>query len=242
MNAMNVSSTAMILAAGLGTRMRPLTDTLPKPLVPLCGKPLLDHVIARLCEGGAARIVVNVHYHAAMIEQHLATCETPQIIVSDERAQILDSGGGAKKMLAHVDGDAFFLANADTAWSEHDTSNMQAMRRAFNSIDTDILLLLAERTHSIGFEGQGDFYCGNDGLLTRRGTAASAPFAYAGVGIFKKALFDDTPDTPFSLNLLFDRAIAAGRLHGLPLKGTWMHVGTVAALAEAEKHLELCAA
>ncbi len=242
MSAMTFSSTAMILAAGLGTRMRPLTDTMPKPLVPLCGKPLLDHVIERLCEGGASRIAVNVHYHADMIEAHLGKRRAPDIIISDERAQILDSGGGAKKMLPALDGDAFFLANADTAWSEQNVSNMRAMRAAFDSDTADILLLLAEHTHSIGFEGKGDFHLGKEGRLIRRGTDDAAPFAYAGVGIFKKELFENTPDTPFSLNLLFDRAIQAGRLFGLALQGTWMHVGTVEALADAEQHLKACAA
>jgi len=228
---------AMVLAAGLGQRMRPITDTLPKPLVAIGGKPMLDHALDRLAEAGVADAVVNVHHLASQIETHLATRELPRITISDERGELLETGGGVKKALPLLGSEPFFHVNSDSLWSETERSNMSAMAQSWDASRMDMLLLLARREGSVGFDGRGDFFRGEDGLLTRRGSAASAPYVYAGVAIMKPELFADTPEGPFSLNLLFDRAIAAGRLHGLVLEGQWLHVGTPEAIAPAEAAL-----
>jgi MurNAc alpha-1-phosphate uridylyltransferase len=234
LKAKGLSSCAMILAAGLGTRMRPLTDQTPKPLIKLNGMPLIDHVISRLLQAGVETIAVNLHYHADQLEAHLKQCQQPRIIFSDERAKILDSGGGAKKMLPHIGGKPFLLANSDTLWMENAADNVARLVEAWDEKRMDILLLLASTATAIGYDGKGDFMCAPDGKLTRRHEHDVAPFAYAGVAIFKPELFNDTPDTPFSLNLLFNRAIEREKLYGLRLDGVWMHVGTIDALRKAE--------
>ncbi|SEG43274.1 nucleotidyltransferase family protein [Bosea lathyri] len=225
---------AMVLAAGLGQRMRPITDTLPKPLVAIGGKSMLDHALDRLAEAGVEEAVVNVHHLPALIETHVAGRTHPRVTISDERSQLLETGGGVKKALPLLGHAPFFHVNSDSLWSETGASNVVAMARAWDPARMDMLLLLAERETSIGFDGAGDFFLDEDGRLARRGTAASAPYVYAGVAIMKPELFADTPEGPFSLNLLFDRAIAAGRLHGLVLQGQWLHVGTPGAIAPAE--------
>jgi MurNAc alpha-1-phosphate uridylyltransferase len=225
---------AMILAAGLGQRMRPITDTLPKPLVRIGGKAMLDHALDRLAEAGVEEAVVNVHHLAAQIERHVAGRAQPRITISDERAELLETGGGVKKALPLLGAEPFFHVNSDSLWSETGPSNMAAMAARWDAAGMDMLLLLARREGSVGFDGRGDFFRGDDGLLTRRGSAESAPYVYAGVAIMKPELFADTPDGPFSLNLLFDRAIATGRLHGLVLDGQWLHVGTPEAITPAE--------
>jgi len=225
---------AMVLAAGLGQRMRPITDTLPKPLVTIGGKAMLDHALDRLAQAGVSQAVVNVHHLADRIEAHLEGRNTPRVTISDERAQLLETGGGVKKALPLLGDAPFFHVNSDSLWSESGRSNLAAMASAWDEAAMDMLLLLARREDSVGFDGAGDFFCGAEGRLTRRGAAASAPYVYAGVAILKPALFTDTPDGPFSLNLLFDRAIAAGRLYGQALDGQWLHVGTPEAIAPAE--------
>ncbi len=225
---------AMVLAAGLGQRMRPITDTLPKPLVAIGGKAMLDHALDRLAEAGIEEAVVNVHHLARQIEAHLAGRKQPRITISDERAQLLETGGGVKKALPLLGEGPFFHVNSDSLWSETGPSNIAAMAAAWNPHSMDLLLLLAPRETSIGFDGAGDFFRDEAGRLTRRGRAGSAPYVYAGVAILKPELFADTPEGPFSLNLLFDRAIAAGRLHGAVLEGQWLHVGTPEAIAPAE--------
>lgn len=225
---------AMVLAAGLGQRMRPITDTLPKPLVAIGGKAMLDHALDRLAEAGVREAVVNVHHLADRIEAHLAGRTSPHVTISDERAQLLETGGGVRKALPLLGPHPFFHVNSDSLWSESGRSNLAAMARRWDASAMDMLLLLAERETSIGFDGAGDFLRDEAGRLTRRGAAASAPFIYAGVAILKPELFDATPEGPFSLNLLFDRAIAAGRLYGQVLEGQWLHVGTPDAIAPAE--------
>jgi N-acetyl-alpha-D-muramate 1-phosphate uridylyltransferase len=225
---------AMVLAAGLGQRMRPITDTLPKPLVRIGGKAMLDHALDRLAEAGVEQAVVNVHYLAGQIEKHVAGRESPRVTISDERSLLLETGGGVKKALPLLGGKPFFHVNSDSLWSENGFSNITAMAEAWNPAQMDMLLLLAEREGSVGFDGAGDFFRDEAGRLTRRGKAASAPFVYAGVAIIKPVLFADTPDGPFSLNLLFDRCIAASTLFGSVLQGQWLHVGTPDAIAPAE--------
>ncbi len=167
-------------------------------------------------------------------KSHLASRSSPRITISDERAQLLETGGGVRKALPLLGEQPFFHVNSDSLWSETGRSNLGAMTQAWDEGAMDMLLLLANRQDSIGFDGAGDFFRDEDGRLARRGAAASAPFVYAGVAILKPALFADTPEGPFSLNLLFDRAIAAGRLFGLVLEGQWLHVGTPEAIAPAD--------
>jgi N-acetyl-alpha-D-muramate 1-phosphate uridylyltransferase len=226
--------TAMVLAAGLGTRMKPLTETQPKPLVAVAGRTLIDRVLDRLTEAGVGTAVVNVHHHADLLERHLKTRAAPKIVISDERAQLLDSGGGVKKALPLLGKNSFFIINADTIWIEGFAPNLRRLGAAFDPKAMDALLLLAPTATSRGYDGLGDFLIDPDGRLIRRAEHQVTPFVYAGAAILRPELFKDTPDRPFSLNLLFDRAIEAGRLFGLRLDGLWMHVGTPEAIADAE--------
>jgi N-acetyl-alpha-D-muramate 1-phosphate uridylyltransferase len=225
---------AMVLAAGIGIRMRPLTDRMPKPLVRVGGRTLIDYVLDRLGDAGVERAVVNVHHFADQIERHLDGRQRPQVVISDEREKLLDTGGGIVKSLAALGDDPFFLVNADTIWIEGVRPNLERLAAAFDPAAMDVLLLLAPTATSIGYEGRGDFALAPDGRLRRRGEREIVPFVYAGAGILAPALFDNAPAAPFSLTRLFDRAEAQGRLHGLRLEGLWMHVGTPAAIAEAE--------
>lgn len=225
---------AMVLAAGLGQRMRPITDTLPKPLVRIAGKAMLDHMLDRLAEAGVEEAVVNVHHLAGQVEAHLMDRARPRITISDERAQLLETGGGVRKALPLLGAAPFFHVNSDALWRETGRPAMKALAEAWAPERMDMLLLLADRETSLGFDGAGDFFLAGDGRLARRGGAASAPHVYAGVAIMKPELFADTPEGPFSLNLLFDRAIARGRLFGERLEGRWLHVGTPEAIAPAE--------
>jgi MurNAc alpha-1-phosphate uridylyltransferase len=229
-----VPRTAMVLAAGLGERMRPLTDRLPKPLVPVGGKALLDHVLDRLAAAGIERAVVNVHYLADLIEHHLAGRNGPQIVISDERQELLGTGGGVVKALAALGAEPFIHVNSDTLWIDGVRPNLQRLAEAFDPAAMDALLLLAPVTDSIGYSGRGDFTMASDGRLTRRPEREVAPFVYAGAALLRPELFRDAPAGAFPLTRLFDRAAEAGRLHGLRLEGVWMHVGTPEAIAEAE--------
>jgi MurNAc alpha-1-phosphate uridylyltransferase len=224
----------MVLAAGLGTRMRPLTDTIPKPLVRVAGVPLLDHVLDRLADVGVETAVVNVHYFANQIEAHLKGRTRPRIEISDERSELLDTGGGVVKALERLGDAPFFHVNSDTIWIEGVQPNLARLAAGFDPAVMDVLLLLAPTTGSIGYDGRGDFAMGPDGRLTRRPERGVVPFVYAGVAILSPGLFADAPPGPFSLNRIFDRAMEAGRLHGLRLDGTWMHVGTPESVAAAE--------
>jgi MurNAc alpha-1-phosphate uridylyltransferase len=225
---------AMVLAAGLGTRMRPLTDTLPKPLVPVAGKALLDHVLDRLADAGVAEAVVNVHHMADAIEKHLKDRTRPKIVISDERGELLDTGGGVVKALKALGDTPFFHVNSDTIWIEGVTPNLGRLAAMFDPAEMDAVVLLAATATSIGYDGRGDFVMAPDGRLKRRAKREVAPFVYAGAAVLSPALFADAPKGAFSLNRMFDRAIDAGRLFGLRLEGTWMHVGTPAAIKAAE--------
>jgi MurNAc alpha-1-phosphate uridylyltransferase len=225
---------AMVLAAGLGTRMRPLTDAVPKPLVTVAGKALVDHVLDRLADAGAERAVVNVHYLADQIIAHLKSRTRPKISISDERGLLLGSGGGVVKALAELGGAPFFHINSDTIWVDGVTPNLKRLADAFDPATMDGLLLLAPTAGSIGYSGLGDFIMTGDGRLRKRDEREIAPFVYAGAAILSPALFKDAPAGEFSLTLMFERAASAGRLFGLRLKGLWMHVGTPEAIADAE--------
>jgi MurNAc alpha-1-phosphate uridylyltransferase len=225
---------AMVLAAGLGTRMHPLTERMPKPLVPVGGKPLLDHVLDRLAGANVERAVVNVHHMADRIVEHVRGRRRPEIVISDERAGLLGTGGGVVKALPALGDGPFFHLNADTIWIEGARPNLARLAGAFDPVRMDALLLLAPRATSIGYDGRGDFSLEPDGLLIQRGARETAPFVYAGVAVLSRDLFLDAPTGAFGLTQLFDRAEAEGRLRGLPLEGTWMHVGTPDAIRLAE--------
>jgi N-acetyl-alpha-D-muramate 1-phosphate uridylyltransferase len=232
---LNVPRTAMVLAAGNGVRMRPLTERMPKPLIAVGGKPLLDNVLDRLAATGVETAVVNVHYLADQIERHLASRRAPRIVISDERAELLDTGGGVVQALPTLGTAPFYHLNSDTIWIDGVKSNLTRLAEGFNPARMDALLLLAATSSSVGYAGRGDFAMAPDGRLRRRSEREVAPFVYAGVAILSPALFAGAPDGPFSLNLLFDRAIEAGRFYGLRLEGVWMHVGTPEAIAAAER-------
>lgn len=225
---------AMVLAAGMGTRMRPLTDTKPKPLVQVAGKALLDHVLDRLAKQNVERAVVNVHYLGAQIIAHVAARTRPRITISDERGLLLGTGGGVVKALPQLGGAPFFHLNADTIWIDGAKPNLTRLAETFDPAAMDALLLLAPTANSIGYAGRGDFAMGPDSRLRARPRHETAPFVFAGAAILSPALFRDSPQGEFSLTVLFDRAAAADRLHGLRLEGLWMHVGTPEAIAAAE--------
>lgn len=224
----------MVLAAGLGTRMRPLTETRPKPLVPVEGRALIDHVLDRLEQAGVDTVVVNVHHFADRLADHLAARRSPRIIVSDERAELLDSGGGVRKALDQLGADPFFVVNSDTIWIEGVRPNLKRMAESFHPARMDGLLLLALAATSIGYDGRGDFRMDPFGRLQRRGEREVVPFVYAGAAILKPELFAGLPVERFSLNRIFDQAIAGDRLFGQRLDGVWMHVGTPNSVAAAE--------
>jgi MurNAc alpha-1-phosphate uridylyltransferase len=229
--------TAMVLAAGLGTRMKPLTDKRPKPLVEVAGRALIDHALDRLAEAGIERAVVNVHHFAEQLERHLAARKKPQITISDERGLLLGTGGGVLKALPALGDEPFFHINSDTLWIDGVKPNLARLAESFDTKTMDALLLLASTTGSIGYAGRGDFGMAPDGRLLRRGEREVAPFVYAGAAILSRALFDHAPEGEFSLTDLFDRAAEHGRLHGLRLEGLWMHVGTPNAIALAENSI-----
>jgi MurNAc alpha-1-phosphate uridylyltransferase len=226
---------AMVLSAGLGTRMRPLTNKIPKPLVEVGGKALLDHVLDRLAEAGVERAVVNVHHFAEQIERHLASRTKPKITISDERGLLLGTGGAVVKALPQLGGAPFFHINSDSIWIDGVQPNLTRLAEAFDPASMDALLLLAPTTGSIGYAGRGDFAFGPDGRLRRRAEREVAPFVFAGAAILSPALFAGAPQGEFPLTDLFDRAALAGRLHGLRLEGLWMHVGTPDAIVSAER-------
>jgi len=230
--------TAMVLAAGLGTRMRPLTDDRPKALVEVGGRALIDHVLDRLAGAGVETAVVNVHWFADRLEAHLAGRAAPRILISDERGALLETGGGLKRARPLLGDDPVFVANIDSVWTYGGREGWaQDLVRLWDPARMDACLLLARREGSIGFEGDGDFFLGEDGRLTFRGDAASAPFAYMGVHITRPDYADGGPDGAFSLSPLWRRSAAAGRLYGCLLDGDWMHVGDPQARDEAEARL-----
>ena len=228
---------AMVLAAGLGTRMRPLTDDRPKPLIDVAGKPLIDHVIDALSRAGVTHVVVNAHYKSEMLISHLGARTSPHITISDERDKLMDTGGGVKKALPHLGDAPFFTYNSDFIWTENGTAALNRMGTAWDADKMDALMLLCPMDKTTGFEGAGDFFMDEAGRLTRRGDAPRAPYAWMGVQIITKAAYADTPDAPFSNNLIWDRMIPEGRLFGLVHNGIGCHVGSPAGVREAEEVL-----
>jgi len=225
---------AMIMAAGFGTRMQPLTADLPKPLVVFDGKPLIDHALERLTRAGVKRVVVNVHYLADQMEAHLAGVEQPEIIISDERSRIMDTGGGIKRALPSLGDQPFIVMNTDSLWAGGAGSNLERLKVTWNGRRMDSLLLLAPTVDALGYDGPGDFAMDPLGRLRRAEAGEIVPFVNTGVYMVHPRLFADTPDEPFSMNLLWDRAIRKNRLYGCRIDGSWMHIGSPEALEEAE--------
>jgi MurNAc alpha-1-phosphate uridylyltransferase len=226
---------AMVLAAGLGLRMRPLTDNLPKPLVRVAGQPLLDHVLDKLANAGVNEAVVNVHYLPDQIIEHTRTRSNPRITISDERDQVLGTGGAVVKALPLLGNEPFFHLNSDTMWIDGVRPNLARLAEAFDPARMDILLLMAPTTSSIGYSGRGDYSMLADGALRKRRELQVVPFVYAGAAIMSPALFADAPSGEFPLTRIFDRANEQERLFGLRLDGVWMHVGTPDAVGAAEE-------
>jgi MurNAc alpha-1-phosphate uridylyltransferase len=227
--------TAMVLAAGLGKRMRPITERIPKPLVELRGRTLLDHALDRVEDAGVGRAIVNTHYKGEMIAAHLAGRRSPRITLSPE-AELLETGGGVAKALPLL-GERFFVLNADVFWLDGASSALRRLAAAWDEASTDALLLVHRVTRAIGYDGLGDFLLDPAGVPRRRSEREIAPFVFAGVQILHRRLFARAPAGAFSLNLLYDAALAAGRLRALVHDGEWFHIGTPEGLAEAERHL-----
>jgi MurNAc alpha-1-phosphate uridylyltransferase len=223
----------MILAAGLGTRMRPLTETRPKPLIEVSGKALIDYILGYCRDAGVTDAVVNVHYLADMMESHLSGVSDPRIAISDERTALLDSGGGVLKALPKLGAGPFFVLNADAIWLEGPRPALLRLTDLWDPARMDVLLLLAHSSNATGWNNRGDFAMDQDGRLRRPEKGEVTPFVYAGAGLWRRELFGGRPEA-FSLNRIFDEAIAAGRLFGLRLETLWMHVGTPEAIPEAE--------
>jgi len=234
---------AMVLAAGLGTRMRPFNGQIPKPLVQVGGKALIDYVLDRLADAGVERAVVNVHHLADQIERHIASRQRPKVVISDERRELLGTAGGVVKALPQLGNAPFFHVNSDTIWIDGVQPNLMRLADAFDAGRMHALLLLAPTATSIGYSGRGDFTMAPDGRLSRRGERDVAPFVYAGAAILTPAFFAGAPPAgPSSMSPLFDRAIEAERLYGLRLEGVWMHVGTPEAVKAAEAAIVASAA
>jgi MurNAc alpha-1-phosphate uridylyltransferase len=230
-----IPSKAMVLAAGLGVRMRPLTDNMPKPLICVAGRPLLDHVLDKLADAGVSEAIVNVHYLPDQIIDHTASRTRPPVIISDERDEVLETGGGVVKALPLLGTAPFFLVNADTMWIDGVRPNLTRLAETFDPTKMDILLLMAPTTSSIGYGGRGDYAMLPDGPLRKRKEHQVVPFVYAGAAIMSPSLFADAPAGKFSLTKLFDAANEQERLFGLRLDGVWMHVGTPDAVHAAEE-------
>lgn len=231
--------TAMYLAAGLGERMRPLTDYRPKPLVPLAGRPLMDYALEQLHQAGVTRVVVNLHYLGDMIREHLRGRRQPEIVFSDESAELLGAGGGVVKALPLLGDQTFFVHNCDSFWCDPTAGILRAMGEAFDAQRMDALLLVAPLERASGFDGPGDYFMTAEHQLRRnRERSLAAPYAFAGVYIAHKRLFEGAPSGAFSTVELWDRAEKTGRLAGFTHPGRWFHTGTPAALALAESELQ----
>lgn len=228
---------AMIMAAGLGTRMRPLTNNLPKPLVKVHGKALIDHVIDRLVAAGVTMIVVNAHYKAQMIKDHVAARKDVEIRISDESDALLDSGGGLAKALPHFEGEPFFHCNADTVWTEGTSSALERMQAYWDADRMDALMLLAATVNTVCYDGRGDFSMDADGRVARPAEGYIAPFVWMSVEIVHPRLFAGVEPGKFSINPLWDKAIEKDRLFGVRLDGIWMHIDRPEAVKESENFL-----
>ncbi|MFN4018974.1 MAG: nucleotidyltransferase family protein [Erythrobacter sp.] len=236
MSVLLASDTAMVLAAGLGKRMRPLTASQPKPMVRVAGKPLIDHALDRLANAGVAKAVINVHYLADALEAHVLARRAPQVTISDERALLLETGGGMVRALPHLP-DPFFAINADNIWIDGPIDAFAELSRRWDPEQMDALLLVVGHARAANFTGPGDFHMDALGKLSRRRDGRIAPFIYTGIQLVSHRLLRDAPQGPFSTNILWNRAIAEGRLYGLSFGGLWFEVGTPQAIRPTEEAL-----
>jgi MurNAc alpha-1-phosphate uridylyltransferase len=234
-----VPATAMIMAAGLGKRMRPLTATKPKPLIEVNGKALLDHVLERLRIAGVKKVVVNVHYLADALEAHLATRPHGlEVVISDERGLLMETGGGLVKALPLIDCDPFLALNSDNLWIDGPADTIRLLASQWDGSKMDALLLLVPQARALNHRGLGDFHMDRAGGIRRRERSRVAPFVFTGIQMISKRLLRDAPDGPFSTNLLWDRAIAEGRAFGAVHQGLWFDVGTPQSIPMTEAALE----
>ena len=227
---------AMVLAAGLGERMRPITDALPKPLIELRGRTLLDSILDRVEAAGVPEAVINLHYLGEMIEARLARRARPHVSFSREETR-LETGGGVRTALSLLGADAFFVINGDVCWLDGHTPALERLAAAWDDKEMDALLLLHPTAFAVGYAGVGDFVLAPDGRLRRRREREVAPFVFTGIQILHPRLFEDAPEGPFSLNLIYDKAGAAERLWGLRHDGEWFHIGTPEGLRDVEDAL-----
>ena len=232
----DVPEMAMVMSAGLGKRMRPLTATRPKPLVEVAGQTLLDHSLEHLKAAGVKRAVVNVHYLADALEAHIKTnVQGIDIIISDEREQLLETGGGLVKALPMIDADPFLVVNSDNVWIDGPVDSLRLLASNWDDQRMDALLLLVPLARATGYGGQGDFHMGATGQLRRRKKGVVAPFVYTGIQMVSKRLFEgEVPQGPFSTNVLWDRALAGGRCFGAAHQGLWFDVGTAENVKKTE--------
>lgn len=227
--------TAMVMAAGLGTRMRPLTDNRPKPLVEVAGKAMIDHCFEKLVEAGIGKAVVNVHYCADMMEAHLAALAYPiDIRVSDERAQLLETGGGLVQAEPMIAEDIFFCINSDNLWTDGPTNSLHQLSELWNEERMDALLLLIPRETAHNYHGDGDFHLDGEKRISRKLPGQTAPLIYSGIQLISKRLLRDAPTGAFSTNIFWERAIGEGRLFGAVHEGQWFEVGSPQAIAPTE--------
>jgi MurNAc alpha-1-phosphate uridylyltransferase len=233
-----VPKTAMVMAAGLGKRMRPLTATRPKPLIEVAGRSLLDHVLDRLRAAGVQKVVVNVHYLPGAVEAHLtAKPHGLEVAISDERKQLLETGGALVKAEPLIDADPFLVVNSDNLWIDGPADTLKLLASHWDGDRMDALLLLVPHARAQNHRGMGDFHMDRTGRLRRRERSRVAPFVYTGVQIMSKSLLDGAPEGPFSTNILWDKAIEAGRCFGAVHQGLWFDVGTPTAIRQTEAFL-----
>lgn len=230
--------TAMIMAAGLGKRMRPLTESRPKPLVEVAGKAMIDHCFEKLVEAGIGKAVVNVHYLADMMEAHLAALPYPvDIRVSDEREQLLETGGGLVQAEPLIEEDVFYCINSDNLWTDGPTNSLQQLAQTWDEDSMDALLLLIPREAAHNYKGDGDFHLDDEKRISRKLPDQKAPLIYSGIQLISKRLLRDAPTGAFSTNIFWERAIGDGRLFGAVHEGQWFEVGSPQAIAPTEAAL-----
>lgn len=234
----DIGKTAFVLAAGLGLRMRPLTLTTPKPLVPVAGKPLIAYAMDKLRDAGVSKAVVNVHHLPEQIEKWCKGISTPHITISDERNMLLDTGGGIAKALPLLGPDPFFVMNSDSFWTDGKVPALERLRQTWRDVDMDCLLLLCDPAHTTGYDGRGDFVIDEEGRLTwAKQFPDRKALTYIGGYLVHPRLFERAPPDAFSMLRLWDKAMEKGRLFGLAHDGHWLHVGTIESITAAEDHL-----
>ena len=231
------SDVAMVLAAGLGTRMRPLTLERPKPLVEVAGRTMIDHCLDKLAEAGVARAVVNVHHFPQMVKDHLTARTSPAVAISDESGQLLETGGGMIRALPLLAADPFFCINSDNLWVDGPQDVFHQLSEAWNPVRMDALLLVVPHARAANHKGKGDFHMDANGRLTLRRSGRIAPFIYSGIQLVSQRLLRDAPPGPFGTMMLWKRAMAEGRLYGVSHLGLWYEVGSPDAIAPTEEAL-----